>query len=210
MTDTRARLLDGALRTLRDRGIAGASARSIATAAGVNQALVFYHFGSVDQLLTEACAHAARERVQLYSEQFDAVTSLSELVELGVRIHKHEGAEGNILVLAQMLAGAQSEPKLAPSALAALTMWIERIEVVLERVLLRSPLREFVDVPGMARALSAAFLGLGLYDGIDHDGADRALASVTRLDVLIEVIDDLGPAAQALLRTRLRRAPPTA
>jgi AcrR family transcriptional regulator len=175
----------------------------------VNQALVFYHFGSVDELLTEACAYAARERVQFYGAQFDAVSSLSELVELGVRIHKRERAEGNILVLAQMLAGAQAEPKLAPAVLAALRMWIERIEAVLERVLLGSPLREFVDVPGMARALSAAFVGLGLYDGIDHEGADRALASLTRLDVLIEVIDDLGPAARALLRTRLRRAAPT-
>lgn len=209
MTDTRARLLDGALHTLRERGIAGVSARSIAAVAGVNQALVFYHFGSVDELLTEACAYAARERVQFYGAQFDAVSSLSELVELGVRIHKRERAEGNILVLAQMLAGAQAEPKLAPAVLAALRMWIERIEAVLERVLLGSPLREFVDVPGMARALSAAFVGLGLYDGIDHEGADRALASLTRLDVLIEVIDDLGPAARALLRTRLRRAAPT-
>jgi len=86
--------------------------------------------------------------VQLYSEQFDAVTSLSELVELGIRIHKHEGAEGNILVLAQMLAGAQSEPKLAPSALAALTMWIERIEVVLERVLIKSPCANSSTCPG--------------------------------------------------------------
>ena len=47
--DTRTRLLDGALETLRTRGIAGVSARTIAAAAGVNQALVFYHFGGVDE-----------------------------------------------------------------------------------------------------------------------------------------------------------------
>ena len=49
--DTRTKLLEGALRTVTEQGIAKTSARTIAAAAGVNQALVFYHFGSVDELL---------------------------------------------------------------------------------------------------------------------------------------------------------------
>lgn len=53
--ETREKLLEGALRTLVEQGIAKASARAIATTAGVNQALVFYHFGSVDELLAAAC-----------------------------------------------------------------------------------------------------------------------------------------------------------
>ncbi|MGW9038956.1 TetR/AcrR family transcriptional regulator, partial [Streptomyces sp. NPDC055721] len=57
--ETRDKLLDGALRTLVEQGIAKASARAIATTAGVNQALVFYHFGSVDELLAAACRHGA-------------------------------------------------------------------------------------------------------------------------------------------------------
>ncbi len=48
--DTRERLLAGTISALRDKGIAGISARSIAAAAGVNQALVFYHFGTVEEL----------------------------------------------------------------------------------------------------------------------------------------------------------------
>ncbi|HEV7628954.1 MAG TPA: TetR family transcriptional regulator, partial [Streptomyces sp.] len=43
--DTRTKLLAGALRTVTEQGIAKTSARTIAAAAGVNQALVFYHFG---------------------------------------------------------------------------------------------------------------------------------------------------------------------
>jgi AcrR family transcriptional regulator len=206
MADTRTRLLEGALETLRGKGIAGASARAIAAAAGVNQALVFYHFGSVDELLTEACAHGSRERIAVYAEQFDAVGSLSELFYLGVRIHKRERAEGNVIVLAQMLAGAQSEPKLAPATAAALNSWIGQIETVLRRVLDGSPLTEFLDLAGLARAFAAAFVGLELYDGLDHSGADQALAAVARLGVLVEVIDDLGPAARTVLRAKLRRS----
>ncbi|PNE32459.1 hypothetical protein AF335_17845 [Streptomyces eurocidicus] len=41
--DTRAKLLEGAPRTLTEQGIAKTSARSVAAAASVNQSLVFYH-----------------------------------------------------------------------------------------------------------------------------------------------------------------------
>ena len=45
--DTRAVLIAAAIDTLREAGFAGASARRIAKRAGCNQALIFYHFGSV-------------------------------------------------------------------------------------------------------------------------------------------------------------------
>ena len=64
---TPARLIDGTLTAIRTHGIAGVSARSIAAAAGVNQALVFYHFGTKDVLLAEAFAHA----VQLDLDRLD-------------------------------------------------------------------------------------------------------------------------------------------
>ena len=44
-------LIDAAVETLRDHGYAGASARIVADRAGVNQGLIFYHFGSVADLL---------------------------------------------------------------------------------------------------------------------------------------------------------------
>lgn len=72
---TRLKLLEGALRTLVEQGIAKTSARSIATTAGVNQALIFYHFGSVDELLAAACVHGAEQRVSRYRERLAALDS---------------------------------------------------------------------------------------------------------------------------------------
>jgi AcrR family transcriptional regulator len=51
---TKQRLIDGALQAIRTHGIAGVSARTVAARAGVNQALVFYHFGTLDNLLAAA------------------------------------------------------------------------------------------------------------------------------------------------------------
>ncbi|MFE0424753.1 TetR/AcrR family transcriptional regulator [Streptomyces sp. NPDC058953] len=203
--ETRLKLLEGALRTLTEHGIAKASARNIAAAAGVNQALVFYHFGSVDDLLAEACRHGARERVERYRPRLESVGSLAELLAFGREMHREERENGSVTALAQLLAGAQTQPRLGPATTAGLELWIAEIEKVLVRVLRDTPLGEFTDPPGLARAVSAAFIGLELYEGVDPDGAGRALDALERLGELAAVLDELGPLGQRAVRHRLRR-----
>jgi AcrR family transcriptional regulator len=205
-TDTKQRLLNGAIEAIRQHGIAGVSARTIAAAAGVNQALVFYHFGSVDQLLADACTTNAAEHVGRYAERFEAVGSLRELLELGRQIHLEERGEGNVAVLGQLLAGAQTDPKLAPGVAASLQLWVDAIEPVLARLLTGTPFAEVADIPGLARAVSAAFIGLELFEAVDEAGARQALDALDQLAVLVEVVDDLGPVARRALRSRVRRA----
>ena len=53
--------------------------------------------------------------------------------------------------------------------------------------------------------MSAAFIGLELYEGVDPAGARAALDALDRLAVLLEVMDDLGPLARRALRAKLRR-----
>lgn len=204
--DTRTKLLAGALRTLTEQGLAKTSARTIAATAGVNQALVFYHFGSVDELLAAACQYGAEQRVAHYRERFARVGSLAELLELGRELHTEERAAGHVAVLAQLLAGAQTQPRLAPATAAGLGSWIEEIETVLARVLAGTPIAAFVDVAGLSRALAAGFVGLELYEGVDPEGALAALDALEQLSGLVGVLEDLGPVAQRAVRARLRRS----
>lgn len=51
-------LLAGARKVILERGVAKATARDIATAAGVSLAAIGYHFGSKDRLVTEALSEA--------------------------------------------------------------------------------------------------------------------------------------------------------
>lgn len=205
VTDTRRKLIDGTIETLRTRGIAGTSARAIASVAGVNQALVFYHFGSVENLLDAACREATAERVALYRERFATVRSLGDLLRLGRELNVTERDAGNVTALAQVLAGGQQDPGLAAAARDALGLWIAEIQTVLARLMAGSVLADLADPAGLAQGVAAAFIGIELYEGVHPDGAATALDTLGQLAVLAEVIEDLGPVGRRALRARLRR-----
>lgn len=92
-------------------------------------------------------------------------------------------------MLAQLLAGAQTNGWLAPPVRAALQLWTARIESVLRRLLDKSPLGELANPSGLARAVSVAFIGLELYEGVDAAGAASALEALERLAVLVDVVE---------------------
>ncbi|MCX5384480.1 TetR/AcrR family transcriptional regulator [Streptomyces sp. NBC_00083] len=202
---TRLKLLEGALTTLIDQGIGKTSARSIATTAGVNQALIFYHFGSVDELIAAACAHGAEQRVSRYRERFAALDSLPELLAFAREMQAEERAAGHVAVLGQLLAAGQTAPALAAATSAGLALWIEELETVLTRLLSATPLAAFADPAGLARAAAASFVGIGLYEGVDPEGAGRALDSLGQLAVLAQALEGLGPLSQRAVAHTLRR-----
>ncbi|WP_424570247.1 TetR/AcrR family transcriptional regulator [Streptomyces sp. CH-036] len=203
--DTRTKLMEGALRTLAEHGIAKTSARSVAASAGVNQALVFYHFGSVDELLAAACRYGAEQRVARHRDRLAGVTTLAELLRCGRELHEEERVGGHVAFLAQVLAGAQTQPRLAPATAAGLDLWTAEIEKVLVRILADSPLGEFTDPAGLARAVTGAFVGLEMYEGVDPEGAERAFEALEQVAALAGVLDELGPVARRAVRHRLRR-----
>jgi AcrR family transcriptional regulator len=206
MTDTRQRLIEGAIETIRVHGIAGTSARTIAATAGVNQALVFYHFGTVNDLLMAACVASTEARVAVFLASLDDVRDLRDLLALGRSLHAEERSLGNVMVLAQLFAGAQLSPQLAGATAAALRLWITPIEATLRRLLADSPMAEVIDVAGLARAVAGGFIGLELFDGVDPEGAAAAFDALDRLAILVEVVDDLGPVARRALRAKLRKS----
>jgi AcrR family transcriptional regulator len=208
LSSTRAKLVVAAAQTVRESGIAAASARVIAARAQVNQALVFYHFGTVSELLEAACRRAVDDSAAYYRDQFSTVTSITGLLAIGRELHERERSAGNVAMMAQFMSGAQHDPVLARAANYAMSRWTTEIEEVLGRVLQDTPLAEITDVPGLARALGAGFIGLELYGGVDAEGMTRALESLDQLALVVEVVNDLGPVARRALRAKLRRMQP--
>jgi AcrR family transcriptional regulator len=65
--DNRAALLKGARQCLEQIGYARTTARDIASAAGVSLGAIGYHFGSKEELLTEAIAESVRDWIDRFA-----------------------------------------------------------------------------------------------------------------------------------------------
>ncbi|MGW9074625.1 TetR/AcrR family transcriptional regulator [Streptomyces yangpuensis] len=202
---TKEKLLEGALRTLVEQGIAKASARTIAATAGVGQGLIFYHFGSVDDLLAAACRYGAEQRVARYRDRLAALGDLGELVEFARAMHAEEREAGHVAVLGQLLAAGQNSPALAAATADGLGLWIAELEAVLTRLLAATPLDGFADPAGLARATAASFVGIELYEVVDPQGAGRAFDALEQLAGLAALLEGLGPLSQRAVRHGLRR-----
>ena len=205
--ETRRRLVEATMDTIRTQGIVKVSARTIAAAGGVNQALVFYHFGSVDALIAHACVVSTRERADSFRPRLEAITTFTGLVQLGRALHEEESALGNITVLGQTLAGSQANPALAAATGEALALWTQEIERVLARLLADSPFAELLEPRLLAELVSAAFIGIELVapTAVATRTPDAAVDALARLEGLARSVDGLGPVARRALRSALRR-----
>ena len=104
--DTKTRIIEATIATIKEEGMAGTSARAIARRGDFNQALIFYHFGNIDEVLFEAIKETSRRRIERYREQLEGVTSLPELAAIAADLHNEDMAEGSLTVLTQLMAGA--------------------------------------------------------------------------------------------------------
>ena len=112
-----------AITTLRESGFAAASARRIAKEAECNQALIFYHFGSVPDLLVAALEDVSARRMAAYRGLLDRTGTLVELADAARAIFEQDLDDGNVSVLVEMISGSQSVPGLGERVSACLAPW---------------------------------------------------------------------------------------
>lgn len=171
--DTKARIIEAALASLHEQGIMGASARAIARRGDFNQALIFYHFGGVNELLLAAVDELSSRRNDRYQARLEGVSSLRELVALAGELHAEDMRDGHITVLTQMLAGATSDPALKRPLLERFQPWIDLVETSVSRVLSASPYGALVPSRDLALAITAQFIGLELLLNLEDDETRR-------------------------------------
>jgi AcrR family transcriptional regulator len=190
--DTRSRIVNAALQTLRANGIAGISARTIARHGGFNQALIFYHFGSLDGLLVAVARRESERRSELYAPALREVASLPELVAVARRLHDEEFAAGTVAALTQMLAGAVGSDELARGIWDALKPWTDLVGEAIERLLGTTPYGGALPAGDLTTVVAALFLGIELFTGLNPDAAGGTL--FTTMESVATLVD-------ALLRT---------
>lgn len=183
---TRERIVDAALETLKNEGFAGATSRAIARAGGFNQALIFYHFGSLDGLLLAALDKTSAERLERYREAVDGADSAEELAAVAAAVYAEDRDRGHMTVVSQMVAGSVARPELAGELVARMEPWIELCEDALRKALSTTPAAPVVPVRDLAYAVVTFYLGLNLLTHLDQD-RERTEAVIARLQGLAEL-----------------------
>jgi AcrR family transcriptional regulator len=180
---TRQRIVDAALETLKMEGFAGATSRAIAREGGFNQALIFYHFGSLDGLLLAALDHTSAERLQRYREAVEQADTAEEMAEVAASVYAEDRDRGHMTVVSQMIAGSVAKPELAQEVVARMEPWIELCEDALRKALATSPAADVVPLRDLAYAVVTFYLGLNLLTHLDQE-RKRTEAVVTSLEKL--------------------------
>jgi len=189
--ETRAALVRGAIEALREVGFAGASAREIASRAGCNQALVFYHFGSVTDLLLAALDDVSARRLAAYTEVVERAATLTDLIDSAREIFTEDLDAGHVAVLVEMVTGAQSTPGLGADVAARLAPWRDFAESAVRKALVGSPVGLVLPAKEIAHGIVAGFLGLELLASLDGDRA-AALDLFERARVIAGLLDLTG------------------
>ena len=183
--ETRRQIVDAALETLRREGFAGATSRAIARAGGFNQALIFYHFGSLDALLLAALDATSEERLARYRQAVDEAETFEELVAVATRIYAEDRDKGHMTVVAQMIAGSVARPELAPEMVNRMEPWLELCEEALAKAAAAVGAPELVPFRDLAYAFVTFYLGVNLLTHLDRDR--------TRTDELFARVQALAP-----------------
>jgi AcrR family transcriptional regulator len=185
---TKLQIAEAALETLKANGFAGASARAIAHMGGFNQALIFYHFGSVQNALLAALDLISERRLADYGPAFEAARTASELGRLARAIYDEDLERGYITALGEMVSGGVSDPLLGAEVAARIEPWIKMVERKLEELLSGSPLRALVSPTDLAFGIVSLYFGVDMLSHMQRDRsrAESLLDLVTSLAALVE------------------------
>jgi AcrR family transcriptional regulator len=185
--DTRIRIVEAAMRTLKERGFAGASARTIAQEGGFNQALIFYHFGTVNHLLLAALDRTSTERMEEYRAALLGIRTLPELMTQAAAIYREDLASGHIKVLAELIAGASSSPELGPEIVARIEPWVEFAQEAVGRFLGGPTLEPLISAEDLGFAIVALYLGVELLAHLNGQlaRAERLIDAGSRLALVV-------------------------
>ncbi len=158
--ETQQHLIQATLDVIAEKGIDAATARAIADRAGVNQALVFYYFGSVTNLVVQAVTQMSGTRYELYKSQLGKCETLQELATTFFQIFEEDREDCSFQVLSQFVSGARNNEEIASAVDTVFTSWVLLTQDCLERTLGEISLPNDLDITDISIALVSMLLGV--------------------------------------------------
>src|SRR5882724_532688 len=193
--ETKAKILDAAFRRLAQEGYAALSVREIAKDAGVNHALINYHFRSKDQLVIEVLDEANRQLLERQKSMYGEPGGFAEKWAQARRFYKSDLASGFVRVQAELWAASLSNPGLREKFLPRLLAWKQVVLGAVREALatltahdVKLPVLFTADV--IATWISEFWLGMEFADllGAKEDQVPHR-AALDAMQQLLEALD---------------------
>jgi len=205
--DTRSKILEAAFRRLATEGYAALSVREIAKDAGVNHALINYHFRSKDQLVIEVLDAANRRLLARQSAMYGAPGGFAEKWVKARHFYETDFGSGFVRVQAELWAASLSNAELRAKFVPRLLAWKQLVLGVEREALVVSEghgvvLPETFTAEVIACWLSEFWLGMEFADLLGVK--EEQVAHQHALDAVQALLERLDARAQAT------RAPPAA
>lgn len=122
---TKAKILDAAFRRLATEGYAALSMREIAKDAGVNHALINYHFRTKDQLVIAVLDEANRQLLERQQHMYEGPNGFAEKWAQARRFYESDLGSGFVRMQAELWAASMSNPGLREKFLPRIRAWKE-------------------------------------------------------------------------------------
>ncbi len=195
--ETKVALMDAAVRLTARAGTKALTARGIATEAGVNQALVYYHFDGVDGLLQTAYARATAAMIGEYTGDLTAVSSFEELYRVGATMAERAREDGSAAVLSSVIAAAYTNGAMASMLRDNMTQWNAAVSDAIGHVLRLRKLDGAIDVEALTASLTASTIGMMTLGSVPGQPLGDPIAAVRGLPPLLDRAMKLVPAPLA-------------
>jgi len=121
--ETKTKILDAAFQRLAREGYAALSIREIAKDAGVNHALINYHFRSKDQLVIAVLDHANQRLLERQSRMYGEPGGFAEKWAKAREFYRSDLASGFVRVQAELWAASLSDPGLKEKFIPRVLAW---------------------------------------------------------------------------------------
>ena len=122
-TQTRERILDATFRRLVSEGYAALSIREIAKDAGVNHALINYHFRSKDQLVIEVLDAENQRLLSRQASMYERGGGFAQKWATARRFYESDLESGFVRLQAELWAASMSNPGLREEFVPRLLAW---------------------------------------------------------------------------------------
>ena len=167
--ESRRQVLDAAILTLAERGLAATSIQDIADAAGVSKGAVHYHFESKDELLERVlarCCESVEARIRaVFDEPGAPMDRIRRAISEMWAVRRDGIPEMRVLSELHTMS-RQNEPIRAALAAALQRARVQIVEVGLKR-LIEMGLRPRVSLSVAPRLILATLDGLSLQHSVD-------------------------------------------